>query len=44
MGDFSPHFQGPEFSKLGFKEGIRIYNPPLYKLYIRLYFPNLGVI
>ena len=26
------------------RESVRIYNPPLSKLSIRLYFPNLGVI
>ena len=44
MGELCPCFQGPQFSKLGFKGGVRIYNPPLTKLSIRLFSPNLGVL
>ena len=44
MGDLWPCFQGPHLSKLGFKGGVRIYNPPLTKLSIRLFYPNLGVL
>ena len=37
MGDLWPCFQGPPLSKLGFRGGVRIYNPPLTKLSIILF-------
>ena len=37
MGDLWPCFQGPKFSKLGFRGGVRIINPPLTILSIRLF-------
>ena len=44
MGDLWPCFQGPQLSNLGFRGGVSIYNPPLTKLSIRLFYPNLGVL
>ena len=37
MGELFPYFQGPQFSKLGFMGGVRIYNPPLTRLSIILF-------
>ena len=42
MGECFPCFLVPQLSKLGFRGGVRIYNPPLTKLSIRLFYPNLG--
>ena len=44
MGDLWPCFQGPHLSKLGFRGGVRIYNLPLTIMFIRLFYPNLGVL
>ena len=41
MGDLWPCFQGPQLSKLGFRGGVRIINPPLTILSIRSILPNL---
>ena len=41
MGDLWPCFQGPQLYKLGFRGGVRIYNPPLTKLSIRLFYPRI---
>ena len=44
LGDLWSCYQGPQLSKLGFKGGVRIYNPPVTKLSIRLSYPNLGAL
>ena len=44
LGNLWSCYQGPQFSKLGFRGGVRIINPPLTILSIRLYLPNLGTL
>ena len=44
LGDIWSCYQGPQLSKLGFRGGVRIINPLLIKLYIRLIYPNLEVL
>ena len=37
-------FPGPTFFQVRIQGGVRIYNPPLTKLSIRFFYPNLGVL
>ena len=41
MGDLWSCYQGPQFSKLGFRGGVRIINPPLVKCLLDQLFPKL---
>ena len=44
LGDLWSCYHSPQLSKLGFRGGVRIINPPLTILSIILYFPNLGTL